>query len=103
MAMVVRDDSDVGEHPKDEAEMAARSVEVVTAHGEVVKASPDTNEDLFWAARSGGGNFGVVTSFEFELYDVGPLVQGLGIFYPHDAAKDVFETHREVLADAPKN
>ena len=79
---------------------ALRSVEVVTAHGEVVKASPETNEDLFWAVRGGGGNFGVVTSFEFELYEIGPLVQGLGIFYPRDAVKDVFETHREVLADA---
>lgn len=81
---------------------ALRSVELVTAEGKVVKASPDQNEELFWAVRGGGGNFGVVTSFEFDLYEVGPMVQGLGIFYPADAAEDVLETHREVVEDAPE-
>ncbi|UIP01319.1 FAD-binding oxidoreductase [Halobaculum sp. CBA1158] len=81
---------------------ALRSVELVTAEGELVKASPEHNEDLFWAVRGGGGNFGVVTNFEFDLYEVGPMVQGLGIFYPADAAEDVLETYREVMVDAPE-
>ncbi len=81
---------------------ALRSIELVTANGEVVKASPDKNEELFWAIRGGGGNFGVVTNFEFDLYEVGPLVQGLGIFYPADAAEDVLETYKQVTDDAPE-
>ncbi len=81
---------------------ALRSVEIVTPDGELRKASPDQNEALFWAVRGGGGNFGVVTNFEFELYEVGPMVQGLGIFYPADIADDVLETFGEVMADAPE-
>ncbi len=81
---------------------ALRSVEIVTLDGELRKASPDQNEELFWAVRGGGGNFGVVTDFEFELYEVGPMVQGLGIFYPYDAAETVMETHRKVIEDAPE-
>jgi FAD/FMN-containing dehydrogenase len=56
------------------------SAEVVTAEGQVLEASADTNPDLFWAIRGGGGNFGVVTSFEFALHEVGPLVN-LGLFF----------------------
>ncbi|WP_135366638.1 FAD-binding oxidoreductase [Halosimplex halophilum] len=81
---------------------ALRSVELVTAEGELLKASADQNEDLFWALRGGGGNFGVVTSFEFDLYEVGPMVQGLGIFYPFDLSEEVMETHHQVMADAPE-
>jgi len=81
---------------------ALRSVEIVTPDGELRKASPDHNEALFWAVRGGGGNFGVVTNFEFELYEVGPMVQGLGIFYPAAIADDVLETFGEVMADAPE-
>src|SRR5215471_17083050 len=50
------------------------SVDVVTAKGELMRASGSQNEDLFWALRGGGGNFGVVTSFEFRLHPVGPQV-----------------------------
>src|ERR671929_2091059 len=58
------------------------SADVVTADGELVRASDTQNTDLFWAIRGGGGNFGVVTSFEFRLYPVGPeLLSGL-IVYP---------------------
>ena len=81
---------------------ALRSVELVTAEGELVKASPNQNEELFWAVRGGGGNFGVVTNFEFDLYEVGPMVQSLGIFYPYDLAEEVMETHRQVVEDAPE-
>jgi hypothetical protein len=54
--------------------------EVVTADGRVLRVSGQENPDLFWAIRGGGGNFGVVTSFEYELHEVGPLVQ-LGLFF----------------------
>jgi FAD/FMN-containing dehydrogenase len=56
------------------------AVEVVTADGRIVRASADENSDLFWAIRGGGGNFGVVTSFEYQLHQVGPLVH-LGLFF----------------------
>src|SRR5262249_44745392 len=56
------------------------AAEVVTADSRVVRASKDDNPDLFWALRGGGGNFGVVTSFEFALHPVGPTVQ-LGLFF----------------------
>jgi len=81
---------------------ALRSVEIVTPDGELRKASPDHNEDLFWAIRGGGGNFGVITNFEFELYEVGPIVGGLGVFYPAEHTTEVMETHREIIEDAPE-
>lgn len=81
---------------------ALRRVELVTPDGTVREASPETNEDLFWALRGGGGNFGVVTEFEFDCYEVGPVVPALGVFYPTGAARDVLETHRRILADAPE-
>jgi len=56
------------------------SAEVVTADGRIVRASHDENADLFWALRGGGGNFGVVTSFEFALHEVGPTIQ-MGLFF----------------------
>src|SRR5215468_7672813 len=56
------------------------SAEVVTASGEVLRAAPDENPDLFWAIRGGGGNFGIVTSFEFQLHEVDPMVQ-FGLFF----------------------
>lgn len=81
---------------------AIRSVDVVTAEGELRTASPEHNEDLFWAVRGGGGNFGIVINFEFELYEVGPIVGALGVFYPADAAEAVLEAHRDFVADAPE-
>lgn len=81
---------------------ALRRVEVVTADGERLTASPERNPDLFWAVRGGGGNFGVVTELEFDLYEVGPMVRTLGVFYPAEAAAEVMDAHREVVADAPE-
>lgn len=77
------------------------SAEVVTAAGEVVRASATVRPDLFWALRGGGGNFGVVTRFEFRLHPVGPdLLSGL-IVYPIAEAKAVLQQYREFIAKAP--
>ena len=77
------------------------SAEVVTAAGEVVRASADEHPDLFWALRGGGGNFGVVTRFEFRLHPVGPEVLSGLIVYPHSEAKSVLEQYRDFAAKAP--
>lgn len=78
-----------------------RSVNIVTADGELLHASEEENEDLFWGIRGGGGNFGVVTSFEFQLHEVGPeLLAGLRV-YPFGEAADVLRFHREFTAEAP--
>ena len=60
------------------------SAEVVTASGEVLVASPDQNEDLYWGIRGGGGNFGVVTEFEFQLHPFGPEILSVDLAYPID-------------------
>jgi len=80
---------------------ALRRMEVVTADGEVVTATPEENGELFWALGGGGGNVGVVTELEFDLYEVGPIVGGLSAFYPREAADDVFGAFRSFAADAP--
>jgi FAD/FMN-containing dehydrogenase len=78
------------------------SAEVVTAAGEVVKASAKENPDLFWALRGGGGNFGVVTRFEYRLHPVGPdLLSGL-IVYPISEARAVLQKYRDFVAKAPE-
>ncbi len=76
-----------------------RSAEVVTADGSIVSASATSNPDLFWAIRGGGGNFGVVTSFEFQLHDLGPDVLSGLIVHPIENAAELL---RDVssLADA---
>ncbi len=77
------------------------AAEVVTAAGEVVRASAGEHADLFWALRGGGGNFGVVTRFEFRLHPVGPdLLSGL-IVYPLAEANSVLRQYREFAARAP--
>ena len=65
-----------------------RSVELVTAEGTVVWANQEEEADLFWAVRGGGGNFGVVTSFEYKLHPIGPMITGGLIAYPFDRAGD---------------
>jgi FAD/FMN-containing dehydrogenase len=77
------------------------SADVVTADGALVQASAIENPDLFWAIRGGGGNFGVVTSFEFKLHPVGPdLASGL-IVHPFARARELLAGYREIAAAAP--
>jgi FAD/FMN-containing dehydrogenase len=77
------------------------SADVVTADGEVVTASQEQNPDLFWGIRGGGGNFGIVTSFEYRLHPVGPIVLAGPIFHPLEDAPEVLRFYREFIADAP--
>ena len=77
------------------------SAEVVTAAGEVVRASATEHPDLFWALRGGGGNFGVVTRFEFRLHPVGPDVLSGLIVYPFSEAKAVLQKYRDFMEKAP--
>ncbi|MBR0670664.1 FAD-binding oxidoreductase [Neoroseomonas soli] len=77
------------------------SAEVVLADGRVVTASAGENADLFWALRGGGGNFGVVTSFEYRLHPIGPMVTGGLIAFPFSAAWDVLRHFRDVTASLP--
>ena len=75
--------------------------EVVTAAGDVVRASADEHPDLFWALRGGGGNFGVVTSFRFALHPVGPSVLAGPVFWPAEDTAEVLRFYRDVAAGAP--
>ncbi|MEF8901591.1 MAG: FAD-binding oxidoreductase [Halovenus sp.] len=75
--------------------------DVVTADGDLVHASAEENPDLFWALRGGGGNFGVVTSFEFQLHEVGPEVLAGPVFHPYEDAREALRFYREFTADAP--
>jgi FAD/FMN-containing dehydrogenase len=75
--------------------------DVVTADGQFVHASVDDNPDLFWGLRGGGGNFGVVTSFQFQLHEVGPTVLSGLVFYPAEEAEHVLRGYRAACAAAP--
>ena len=77
------------------------SMQVVTADGRVVTASERENADLFWGLRGGGGNFGVVTSFEYALHPVGPEVMAGAIAWRGEEAPRVLELYRRLVADAP--
>ena len=77
------------------------SVDVVTAEGEFVKASEKENPDLFWGIRGGGGNFGIVTEFEFRLNPVGPTVLAGPVFWPIEESPDVLRFYRGWIAEAP--
>lgn len=78
------------------------SVDVVTAAGELITASDTKNPDLFWGIRGGGGNFGIVTSFEFRLHNVGPEVLAGLIIHPLDAARDVLRFYRDFIKTTPE-
>lgn len=78
-----------------------QSVEIVTAEGKLLTASQDENEDLFWALRGGGGNFGIVTSFVFHLHEVGPNVMMCAVMYPIERAENVLSTWKEFMIASP--
>jgi FAD/FMN-containing dehydrogenase len=77
------------------------AADVVTAAGELVHASEQDNPDLFWAIRGGGGNFGVVTSFEFRLHAVGPDVLAGLIVHPFEGAGGLLRRYRDFAANSP--
>ena len=78
------------------------SAEVVSVHGDVLTASPDENGDLFWAIRGGGGNFGIVTSFEFQLHEVGPEILAGLVVYPFEQARQVLTQYRAFAESLPR-
>src|SRR5438270_10243220 len=76
------------------------SAQVVTAEGKVLTANTTENQDLFWALRGGGGNFGVITSFEFQAHPVATVLGGL-LLYPRAMAIDVIRHFRDYMESAP--
>jgi FAD/FMN-containing dehydrogenase len=79
------------------------SVQIVTADGRILRAAADENPDLFWAVRGGGGNFGVVTEFEFQLHEVGPMVRFGMMFWGLDQGVEVLTTARELIPTLPRD
>ena len=77
------------------------SVDIVTADGQLRRASATENEELFWAVRGAGSNFGVVTSFEFQAHPVGPMVAVAAVMYPQENARERLAGWRDVMAGAP--
>lgn len=77
------------------------SAEVVTADGERLRASADENPDLLWGLRGGGGNFGVVTSFEYRLHPIGPEVIAGGVVHSFEDAPEVFRFFADFVTTAP--
>jgi FAD/FMN-containing dehydrogenase len=77
------------------------AAEVVTTDGDVLRASADEHPDLFWGLRGGGGNFGVVTSFEYRLHEVGPILLSGPLFYALEDGPEVLRCYRELIAEAP--
>lgn len=78
------------------------STEMITADGRKIRVSEDENADLFWAIRGGGGNFGVVTQFEFKLHSVGPEILAGLLVFPIHQAKRVLEKYREFVKSTPE-
>ena len=78
------------------------SMEVVTADAQILRASADENAELFWALRGGSGNFGIVTSFEYRLFPVGPEIYGGAIAWRGDEARQVLDAYREFSSAAPR-
>ena len=78
------------------------SADIVTADGRFLTCSEEENADLFWGLRGGGGNFGIVTSFEYRLHPVGPEVLGGSLLYPLSQAKDVLKFYGEFSLNAPR-
>ncbi len=78
------------------------SFDIVTADGRFIRASDDENPDLYWGLRGGGGNFGVVTSIEYRLHPVDPIVYGGYVAWPIDQARDALRLYRDIAMDAPE-
>lgn len=78
-----------------------KSVDIVTADGRLLQASAENNPDLFWGVRGGGGNFGIVTSFEYQLHQVGPMLYGGKLIYPFEQATDVLKFFADYSMQAP--
>src|SRR6266511_4663820 len=78
------------------------SVDIVTADGQLRRASATENEELFWAVRGAGSNFGVVTSFEFQAHPVGPMVMVGAVFYPLEDMRTILPAWRDYMASAPE-
>jgi hypothetical protein len=78
-----------------------KSVDLITAAGELVTADEDHNADLFWGVRGGGGNFGIVTDFEFRMVPLGPNVVAGPVFWPMEDAPEVLRFYRDWIADCP--
>ena len=77
-------------------------MDVVTAEGQLVRASDEENDDLFWGLRGGGGNFGVVTGIDYKLYPVGPEIVGGPVAWPASQAPGVLELYRKLIDEAPR-
>lgn len=77
------------------------SAEVVTADGRILRASADENHDLFWGLKGGGGNFGVVTEFEFQLHPIGPIVYAGMVLHPRAVAPELLRFYRDFIKQAP--
>ena len=78
-----------------------RSADLVMADGRIIRASKDENPDLFWAIRGGGGNFGIATSLEYDLHQVGPIITGGVVAHPLQKRRDVLKFFREQCASSP--
>ena len=76
------------------------AMDVVTADGRLLKASEQENADLLWGLRGGGGNFGIVTSFEYRLHELGPVFGG-GVLYPVDQTREVLRFYRDFVLSCP--
>lgn len=77
------------------------AADVITADGELLRADESKNSDLFWGLRGGGGNFGIVTEFEYELHDVGPMVYGGAIFHRAERARELLAFYSGWVEDLP--
>jgi FAD/FMN-containing dehydrogenase len=77
------------------------SVKLITAEGDLLEASDTENPDLFWGIRGGGGNFGIVTEFEFRLIPLGPMVLAGPVFWPMEESPKVLRFYRDWIAEAP--
>jgi hypothetical protein len=77
------------------------AADVVTADGQLVRASEEENSDLLWGLRGGGGNFGIATSLEYKLHPVGPMVVAGPIFYPGERAEEILRFYRDWTRDLP--